>query len=96
LDNVSEAKNIRHAVHKFTGAERSIIQKPFKVGTPERVAFKTRILEHSARFDHRSLVKMIEVFEDESNLYIVTEGLKGENVLENLWRQAAISEGAAA
>jgi hypothetical protein len=29
---------------------------------------------------------MIEVFEDEANVYIVTEGLKGDNVLENLWQ----------
>jgi Regulatory subunit of type II PKA R-subunit len=65
MDNISETKKVRAAVHKVTGVERSILQKPFKVGTPEREALKTRIIEHSARFDHRSIVKLIEVFEDE-------------------------------
>lgn len=67
-----------------------------KAGTPERDALKVKVLEHIAKFDHPSFVKLIEVFEDEANVYIVTEGLKGDNVLENLWQQAAISEGQAA
>jgi len=43
-------------------------------------------LDYIARFDHPSFVKMIECFEDETYVYIVTEGLKGDNVLENLWQ----------
>ena len=43
------------------------------------------ILSHAARFDHPNVVKLIEVFEDEANVYIVTEALKGDNIMENLW-----------
>ena len=49
-----------------------------------------------ARFDHKAIVKLIEVFEDEANVYIVTEALKGDNIMENMWKQSSIHEGMAA
>lgn len=54
------------------------------------------MVEYVAKFDHPSIVRFIEVFEDESNVYLVTECLKGDNVIENLWKQGAVSEGQAA
>ena len=39
-----------------------------------------------AKFDHPSIIKLIEVFEDNANLYIVTETLKGDNIVENFWK----------
>lgn len=96
MDNISESKKLRVAVHKKTGIERAILQKALKAGSAERALLKSKILDHIARFDHPSFVKLIEVFEDEANVYIVTEGLKGDNVLENLWQQAATHEGQAA
>jgi calcium-dependent protein kinase len=53
-------------------------------------------LDHLARFDHPSIVKLIEVFEDDQNVYLVTEALKGDNIIENLWKQGSIHEGMAA
>ena len=96
MDNISETKKARVAVHKVSGAERAVLQKALKAGTPEREALKTKVLTYVAKFDHPSIVKLIEVFEDEQNVYIITEGLKGDNVLENLWAQAATTEGQAA
>jgi calcium-dependent protein kinase len=87
---------LRLAVHKSSGIERGILQKPFKIGSAEREALKKTILQEVARWNHPSVVRLIEVFEDENNLYFVTEALKGENVIENLWRQGAINEGTTA
>ena len=53
-------------------------------------------MDHLARFDHPSIVKLIEVFEDDQNVYLVTEALKGDNIIENLWKQGSIHEGMAA
>ncbi len=64
-----------------------------KAGTHEREHLKAKILTYVAKFDHPSIVKLIEVFEDDQNVYLVTEGLKGDNILENLWKQAATTEG---
>lgn len=87
---------LRLAVHKASGVERGVLQKAFKNGTAEREALKKRILDEVARWNHPSIVRLIEVFEDEQNVYLVTEALKGENVMENLWRQGAITEGTTA
>lgn len=83
-------------MHKKTGIERTIIQKPLKKGTPERDQLKQKMLELVAKFDHPSIVRFIEVFEDDANVYLVCECLKGENVIENLWKQGAVTEGQAA
>ena len=96
MDNISESKKLRVAVHKKTGLERAVLQKTLKAGTSERTALKAKILDHIAKFDHPAFVKLIEVFEDDANIYIVTEGLKGDNILENMWKQAVVSEGQAA
>ena len=94
LDSLTEGtKKARIAVHKKTGIERAIIQKPFKAGSPEREALKSRMLELVAKFDHPAIVRFIEVFEDEANVYLVCECMKGENVIENLWKQGAVTEG---
>lgn len=83
----------RIAIHKKTGFERTVIQKELKAGSSEREAYKQRMLELIAKFDHPSIVRYIEVFEDEANIYTVCECLKGENVIENLWKQGSMSEG---
>jgi serine/threonine protein kinase len=44
------------------------------------------MFELVAKFDHPSIVRFIEVFEDDANVYLVCECLKGENVIENLWK----------
>lgn len=54
------------------------------------------MLEVIAKFDHPVIVRFIEAFEDEANVYLICESLKGENVIENLWKQGAHSEGATA
>jgi len=82
----SGAKTARIAAHKLSGVERGILQKNYKAGTPERAELKKRILDYVARFDHSAIVKLIEVFEDEANVYIVTEALKGDNIMENLFK----------
>lgn len=51
------------------------------------------MLDLVAKFDHPSIVRFLEVFEDEANVYLVCECLKGENVIENLWKQGKVSEG---
>lgn len=51
------------------------------------------MLELVAKFDHPSIVRFIEVFEDDANVYLVCECMKGENIIENLWKQGSISEG---
>ena len=90
------AKTARIAIHKQSGIERGVLQKPFKAGSAEREQLRKKILELLARFDHPSIVKLIEVFEDDQNVYLVTEALKGDNIIENLWKQGAIHEGMAA
>jgi serine/threonine protein kinase len=92
----SGAKTARIAVHKLSGIERGVLQKNFKAGSAEREQLRKRILDLVARFDHKAIVKLIEVFEDEANVYIVTEALKGDNIMENIWKQASIHEGMAA
>jgi calcium/calmodulin-dependent protein kinase I len=67
-----------------------------KAGTPERESYKQRMLEVVAKFDHPSIVRFIEAFEDEANVYLICECLKGENVIENLWKQGAHQEGTTA
>ena len=76
----------RVAIHKKTGIERNVIQKSFKNGTPERENLRKQMFELVAKFDHPSIVRFIEVFEDDANVYLVCECLKGENVIENLWK----------
>jgi serine/threonine protein kinase len=38
-----------------------------------------------AKFDHPTILKYYEAFEDEANVYLVSECLKGQNVIETLW-----------
>jgi serine/threonine protein kinase len=92
----SSLKKARVAIHKKTGLERAVIQKSFKQGSNERAELKRRMLDLVAKFDHPSILRFLEVFEDESNAYLVCECLKGENVIENLWKQGAVNEGQAA
>ena len=96
LSDGNGSKTARIAVHKLSGIERGVIQKALKAGSVEREQLRKRVLEHVARFDHPSIVKLIEVFEDDSNVYLVTEALKGDNIMENLFKQGAITEGMAA
>jgi calcium-dependent protein kinase len=90
------SKTARIAIHKLSGIERGVLQKSFKAGSVEREQLRKKVLDHLARFDHPSIVKLIEVFEDDQNVYLVTEALKGDNIIENLWKQGAIHEGMAA
>jgi calcium-dependent protein kinase len=90
------SKTARIAIHKLSGIERGVLQKSFKAGSVEREQLRKKVLDNLARFDHPSIVKLIEVFEDEQNVYLVTEALKGDNIIENLWKQGAIHEGMAA
>ena len=96
LSEGSGSKTARIAIHKLSGIERGILQKNCKAGSVEREQLRKRILDLVARFDHKAIVKLIEVFEDEANVYIVTEALKGDNIMENMWKQSSIHEGMAA
>ncbi len=89
LDSITESTSVgkaRVAIHKKTGIERNVIQKSFKIGTPERENLRKQMFELVAKFDHPSIIRFIEVFEDDANVYLVGECLKGENVIENLWK----------
>jgi calcium-dependent protein kinase len=53
-------------------------------------------MERFASFDHPSIVRYLEIYEDENCFYVVCECLKGADIAENVWMAGSYSEGYAA
>ena len=74
-------RKARVGINKKTGVERAIISKS-KKDYADRETFIKK-MEKFATYDHPNLVRYLEIYEDESNFYIVCECLKGNDIISN-------------
>ncbi len=62
---------------------------------PNRDAFIKK-MEYIATFDHPNLCKILEVYEDEANFYVISEIVKGGDMIDNVYYSSNFNEGYAA
>lgn len=83
-------RKARIGIHKKTGIERAILQKP-KSDYPSTEAFIKK-MEYFGTFDHPNIVRYLEVYEDENYYFIVTECLKGNDIIDFVWLNGNYTE----
>ena len=88
--NDARFDKVRRATHKKTGIERAINQKP-KSDYPNRDAFVKK-MEYVASFDHPNICKLLEVYEDDTNYYVVTEVINGGDIIDNIYNSGQFTE----
>ncbi|OMJ94229.1 hypothetical protein SteCoe_2717 [Stentor coeruleus] len=84
------------------------VHESYHVKTLRKVAIKTISLKHSCsnsllreanilqELDHPNIIKVIDAYTDEKNLYIVTELCKGGELFKRILKEGSISENQAA
>lgn len=87
-------RKARIGIHKKTGIERAIIQKA-KSDYASHDAFVKK-MEYFGSFDHPNIVRYLEVYEDENYYFLITECLKGSDIIDQVWQQGRYSEDYAA
>lgn len=50
-------------------------------------------MEYIANFDHPNLCKILEIYEDEKNFYVVSEIVKGGDMIDNIYYSNNFNEG---
>lgn len=53
-------------------------------------------MEKFATYDHPSIVRYLEIYEDEHFFYVVSECLKGDDLASNVWNAGSYTEAYAA
>jgi len=82
------------ATHILTGQRRAIkVIKRSKIRNWERFQTEVRILQ---TLDHPNVIKLYEYFEDEVNVYLVTELCTGGELFDRIIKEEFFSEEVAA
>lgn len=87
-------RKARIGVHKKTGIERAILQKA-KSEYASHDAFVKK-MEYFGTFDHPNIVRYLEVYEDENYYFLITECLKGNDIIDQVWSEGRYNEEKAA
>jgi calcium-dependent protein kinase len=80
----------RLAIHKLSGIERAVkIIEKFHLANIAEFQKKFDILKS---LNHPNISKIVEIFEDDKNFYLVNEIMKGGDICEVLDRKGSFSE----